>query len=53
MCVLVCLNNTYAFQGVCVDYCLNATAPFYYIDRTTFSCVANCPNYYFKDTVNG
>ena len=51
--VLVCLNNTYSFEGVCVETCLNSTAPFYYIDHTTLSCVVSCPDYYYKDNIKG
>jgi hypothetical protein len=53
MCVLVCINNTYAHNGVCVTACPNTTAPFYYIDPTTVSCVTNCPDYYLKDNMQG
>ncbi len=53
LCVLTCLNNSYGHNGVCITVCPNATAPFYYIDETTKSCVQNCPDYYFKDDLTG
>jgi hypothetical protein len=53
MCVLVCINNTYSHQGACISACPNTTAPFYYIDLTTISCVTTCPDYYFKDNIQG
>ena len=53
MCVLVCPNDTYSHQGVCITACPNATQPYYYIDKNTKSCVADCPDYYFKDDTLG
>lgn len=38
-CVLVCPNNTYSYLGHCIESCPNATAPFFYIDPTSASCV--------------
>ena len=49
LCVLTCLNNTFSYNGSCVTICPNSTAPFYYIDTTTRSCVSICPDYYFRD----
>lgn len=48
-CVLQCINNTYSHEGYCIETCPNDTAPFYYIDPTSASCVQDCPDYYFKD----
>jgi hypothetical protein len=53
LCVLVCLNNTFSFNGTCITQCPNTTAPFFYIDITTKSCVQSCPDYYFKDDFLG
>lgn len=52
-CVLACLNNTYSYNGTCVDICPNASTPVYYIDKTTISCVTSCPDYYFRDNMLG
>ena len=52
-CVLVCPNNTYSYSGSCVTACPNSTAPFFYIDYTTTSCVSDCPDAYFKDDFLG
>ena len=51
MCVLECINNTYSHEGVCVETCPTDvdTGTVYYIDPTSSSCVADCPDYYFKD----
>lgn len=53
MCVLVCPATTYSYNGTCIPICPNTTAPFYYIDSTTQSCVTACPDYYFKDDLLG
>jgi len=52
-CVLVCLNNTYAYQGNCISTCPNSSVPYFYKDTTTLSCVDSCPDYYFKDDILG
>ena len=36
-----------------MSVCPNSTTPYYYIDKTTKSCVSDCPDYYFRDNFLG
>ena len=46
VCVNTCANNLKEISGTC-DFCSNNT--FKFVSNNT--CIANCPNYYYADTV--